>query len=125
MRRKGTGARSGMGRSSFSSLESAQAVLSREAGLAVSGSYHGARTSKALASQLCNLPSAAPVRCAGVQRYPVLMRILMLVAQALPGQTTPEGVPSFKLVLVGDGGTGAANTIVRCQCDRCIARCVR
>lgn len=26
--------------------------------------------------------------------------------QALPGQTTPEGVPSFKLVLVGDGGTG-------------------
>jgi len=27
--------------------------------------------------------------------------------QALPGQTTPEGVPSFKLVLVGDGGTGA------------------
>jgi len=23
--------------------------------------------------------------------------------QALPGQTTPEGVPSFKLVLVGDG----------------------
>lgn len=28
------------------------------------------------------------------------------IAQALPGQTTPEGVPSFKLVLVGDGGTG-------------------
>lgn len=27
--------------------------------------------------------------------------------QALPGQVTPEGVPSFKLVLVGDGGTGA------------------
>lgn len=26
--------------------------------------------------------------------------------QALPGQTTPEGVPAFKLVLVGDGGTG-------------------
>jgi hypothetical protein len=26
--------------------------------------------------------------------------------QALPGQVTPEGVPSFKLVLVGDGGTG-------------------
>ncbi len=26
--------------------------------------------------------------------------------QALPGQQTPEGVPSFKLVLVGDGGTG-------------------
>lgn len=29
-----------------------------------------------------------------------------LFLQALPGQTTPEGVPSFKLVLVGDGGTG-------------------
>lgn len=27
-------------------------------------------------------------------------------AQALPGQTTPDGVPAFKLVLVGDGGTG-------------------
>lgn len=27
--------------------------------------------------------------------------------QALPGQTVPEGVPHFKLVLVGDGGTGA------------------
>lgn len=29
------------------------------------------------------------------------------ILQALPGQTTPEGVPAFKLVLVGDGGTGA------------------
>lgn len=29
------------------------------------------------------------------------------VLQALPGQETPDGVPSFKLVLVGDGGTGA------------------
>ena len=28
------------------------------------------------------------------------------VLQALPGQNTPEGVPAFKLVLVGDGGTG-------------------
>ena len=28
--------------------------------------------------------------------------------QALPGQTTPEGVPAFKLVLVGDGGTGTS-----------------
>lgn len=26
---------------------------------------------------------------------------------ALPGQQTPAGVPAFKLVLVGDGGTGA------------------
>ena len=31
---------------------------------------------------------------------------LRALSQALPGQTTPEGVPSFKLVLVGDGGTG-------------------
>lgn len=30
----------------------------------------------------------------------------VVVLQALPGQSTPEGVPSFKLVLVGDGGTG-------------------
>ena len=28
------------------------------------------------------------------------------LAQALPGQQTPDGIPSFKLVLVGDGGTG-------------------
>lgn len=26
--------------------------------------------------------------------------------QALPGQVTPAGLPNFKLVLVGDGGTG-------------------
>ena len=31
----------------------------------------------------------------------------MPTLQALPGQETPDGVPSFKLVLVGDGGTGA------------------
>lgn len=35
------------------------------------------------------------------------------MAQALPGQTTPEGVPSFKLVLVGDGGTGACDSIAQ------------
>jgi hypothetical protein len=26
--------------------------------------------------------------------------------QALPGQNTPANVPSFKLIIVGDGGTG-------------------
>lgn len=31
----------------------------------------------------------------------------LTIVQALPGQSTPEGVPAFKLVLVGDGGTGA------------------
>ncbi len=31
-----------------------------------------------------------------------------MISQALPGQTTPEGVPAFKLVLVGDGGTGTS-----------------
>lgn len=35
--------------------------------------------------------------------------------QALPGQTTPAGVPAFKLVLVGDGGTGEAATLVSSQ----------
>lgn len=29
--------------------------------------------------------------------------------QALPGQQTPAGVPNFKLLLVGDGGTGASS----------------
>ena len=33
--------------------------------------------------------------------------------QALPGQTTPDGVPSFKLVLVGDGGTGKTTFVKR------------
>eukprot|EP00889_Picochlorum_renovo_P000427 jgi/Picre1/27457/NNA_000424.t1 len=32
---------------------------------------------------------------------------------ALPGQTTPDGVPSFKLVLVGDGGTGKTTFVKR------------
>ena len=32
--------------------------------------------------------------------------ILACVLQALPGQQTPENCPSFKLVIVGDGGTG-------------------
>ena len=35
-----------------------------------------------------------------------LISHLLLGMQALPGQQTPDGVPSFKLVLVGDGGTG-------------------
>jgi hypothetical protein len=32
------------------------------------------------------------------------------VLQALPGQETPDGVPNFKMVLVGDGGTGTSPT---------------
>ncbi|CAI5465877.1 unnamed protein product [Closterium sp. Yama58-4] len=32
---------------------------------------------------------------------------------ALPGQTTPEGCPSFKLILVGDGGTGKTTFVKR------------
>lgn len=32
---------------------------------------------------------------------------------ALPGQQTPEGVPSFKMVLVGDGGTGKTTFVKR------------
>lgn len=44
-----------------------------------------------------------------------------LVLQALPGQQTPDGIPSFKLVLVGDGGTGqvfAATKIVMVKLGR-------
>ena len=33
--------------------------------------------------------------------------------QALPGQETPDGVPNFKMVLVGDGGTGALRPLAR------------
>lgn len=36
------------------------------------------------------------------------------MSQALPGQATPEGVPSFKLVLVGDGGTGTVVLVNSC-----------
>eukprot|EP00218_Dolichomastix_sp_CCMP3274_P001609 CAMPEP_0170162410 /NCGR_PEP_ID=MMETSP0033_2-20121228/77083_1 /TAXON_ID=195969 /ORGANISM="Dolichomastix tenuilepis, Strain CCMP3274" /LENGTH=221 /DNA_ID=CAMNT_0010400035 /DNA_START=500 /DNA_END=1165 /DNA_ORIENTATION=- len=32
---------------------------------------------------------------------------------ALPGQVTPEGVPAFKLILVGDGGTGKTTFVKR------------
>ena len=38
--------------------------------------------------------------------FPVSPSLSLYSFQALPGQVTPEGVPSFKLVLVGDGGTG-------------------
>lgn len=37
--------------------------------------------------------------------------------QALPGQVTPEGVPSFKLVLVGDGGTGVISSPKISNCN--------
>ena len=37
-----------------------------------------------------------------------LLSTALPLLQALPGQQTPDGVPSFKLVLVGDGGTGEA-----------------
>lgn len=40
-------------------------------------------------------------------RSPLIPPPLWPRSQALPGQTTPDGVPAFKLVLVGDGGTGA------------------
>ncbi len=39
--------------------------------------------------------------------------------QALPGQTTPEGVPAFKLVLVGDGGTGTSGLYRRPMVSFC------
>jgi GTP-binding nuclear protein Ran len=32
---------------------------------------------------------------------------------ALPGQSTPDGVPNFKLVLIGDGGTGKTTFVKR------------
>ena len=32
---------------------------------------------------------------------------------ALPGQVTPDGVPSFKLIVVGDGGTGKTTFLKR------------
>jgi hypothetical protein len=35
---------------------------------------------------------------------------------ALPGQATPAGVPAFKLVLVGDGGTGGWAVTGSCIC---------
>ena len=50
----------------------------------------------------CRLPS---VQSAGSSR---LLRTLDLT-----GQVTPEGVPAFKLVLVGDGGTGKTTFVKR------------
>jgi hypothetical protein len=48
-----------------------------------------------------------------------LITIFFPILQALPGQQTPDGVPSFKLVLVGDGGTG--KRAYRSE-DRCSSR---
>ena len=45
-----------------------------------------------------------PSACAS----PAVSDLVRSASQALPGQTTPEGVPAFKLVLVGDGGTGVS-----------------
>lgn len=38
--------------------------------------------------------------------------------QALPGQETPDGVPNFKMVLVGDGGTGMLRKTSRADRSR-------
>jgi hypothetical protein len=37
--------------------------------------------------------------------------------QALPGQEAPDGVPNFKMVLVGDGGTGAISELSLVGCS--------
>lgn len=50
----------------------------------------------------CSIESWPPLTLSLSLSPPLFNSIL----QALPGQVTPEGVPSFKLVLVGDGGTG-------------------
>jgi hypothetical protein len=34
------------------------------------------------------------------------LKLLCSGVKALPGQQTPDNCPSFKLVIVGDGGTG-------------------
>jgi hypothetical protein len=34
------------------------------------------------------------------------LKLLCCGVKALPGQQTPDNCPSFKLVIVGDGGTG-------------------
>ena len=57
-----------------------------------------------------HLSVAYLVKCPVMAPGPLPDRLL----QALPGQQTPEGVPSFKLVLVGDGGTGVHTSILCC-----------
>ncbi|CAI5998991.1 unnamed protein product [Closterium sp. NIES-64] len=56
-------------------------------------------------------------RCGQNPAMPAVRRLQALegamTAQALPGQTTPEGCPSFKLILVGDGGTGKTTFVKR------------
>ncbi|CAI5532416.1 unnamed protein product [Closterium sp. Naga37s-1] len=56
-------------------------------------------------------------RCGHTPAMPAVRRLQALegamTAQALPGQTTPEGCPSFKLILVGDGGTGKTTFVKR------------
>ena len=72
-----------------------------------------------------HVPTQFTVLTACVSRSMLRSRIdlglILLVCeclQALPGQQTPEGVPSFKLVLVGDGGTGATFKAAKAELSR-------
>lgn len=69
------------------------------------------RRSRLLSPSLARRRSS--IAACSIESWPPLTLSLSLspplfnsILQALPGQVTPEGVPSFKLVLVGDGGTG-------------------
>jgi hypothetical protein len=46
-----------------------------------------------------------------------LHHVVILFWKALPGQQTPDNCPSFKLVIVGDGGTGRCTGLAKpCDC---------
>ncbi len=50
-------------------------------------------------------------------------RFVFFFLKALPGQLTPDNCPSFKLVIVGDGGTGTGgltSVISICADPRCL-----
>jgi hypothetical protein len=42
------------------------------------------------------------------------LKLLCCGVKALPGQQTPDNCPSFKLVIVGDGGTGMQINLTSC-----------
>ena len=76
------------------------------------------RRSRLLSPSLARRRSS--IAACSIESWPPLTLSLSLspplfnsILQALPGQVTPEGVPSFKLVLVGDGGTGRMEMLRR------------
>ena len=121
----GAAARRAAARQARSCCDSAGAARTTERASAVNGtfifpaaSHSTARRSRAVCSRRCSRRHGAPWheragRCVLPARPFRALRSLFVLVPRVPPLTrcrlcAPAGVPTFKLVLVGDGGTGAS-----------------